>query len=112
MTAWSQIVLIPASIHMPAWGEIAIAAGIAAIVVFWFHGKNRFETIGAPIVFGAIIMLFVLLFTGGPISFTIEYGVKEYVGPVLRGVFGLLVMIGIVALVGGWVIEKFRKLRK
>jgi len=69
---------------MPAWGEIVLALGVTAMLLYWLHSKDRFRTIGAAVVIGAITMFFSLLLTGGPISRALEEGVTDYVAPVLQ----------------------------
>jgi hypothetical protein len=94
--------------HMPAWGEIAIASGVTAVLLYWLHSKDRFRTIGAAGVIGAIIMFFSLLVTGGPISHVIEDGVTDYVAPVLQTAFLIFLLI----MAGEWAVDRIRGHRK
>jgi xanthine/uracil permease len=94
--------------HMPAWGEIAIASGVTVILLYWLHSKDRFRTIGAAVVIGAVIMFFGLLVAGGPISHAIEDGVTDYVAPVLQTAFLIFLLI----MAGEWAVDKIRGRRK
>ena len=93
---------------MPAWGEIAIASGVTVILLWWLHSKDRFRTIGAAVVIGAISMFFSLLLTGGPISHALEEGVTDYVAPVLQIAFLVFLLI----MAGEWAVDRIRGRRK
>jgi hypothetical protein len=93
---------------MPAWGEIAFASAVTAILLLWLHAKDRFRSIGAAIVIGAVTVFLCLVVTGGPISHAIEGGINAYLAPVLQ--VALLIFLLVTA--GGWAVEKIRKRRK
>ena len=87
-----------------ALGEIVIASGVTAILLYWLQSKDRFRTVGAALIIGAIIMFFSLLVTGGPISHAIEVSVTDYVAPVLQTAF----LIFLLLMAGEWALDKIR----
>jgi len=93
---------------MTAWQELAIAAGIAAILVYWIHGQERFTTVGAAILIGAGIMLIALTITSGPISRTFDIFFAIYVAPTVGTLFGLFMFLAILWLGWTWMAEKIR----
>jgi hypothetical protein len=93
---------------MTAWQELAIAAGIAAILVYWIRRQERFTTVGAAVVIGAGIMLIALTITGGPISRTFDIFFAIYVAPTVGTLFGLFTFLAILWLGWTWVAEKIR----
>jgi hypothetical protein len=98
--------------NMTAWEELAISAGIAAIVVYWFHWHERFTTVGATIVIGASIMLTTLAIVPGDIRRTIDIFFAIYVAPTVGTLFGLFMFVAILWLGWTWVAEKIRRRRK
>jgi hypothetical protein len=84
-------------------GEIALASIVAALLVTWLRSKDRFH-IGSAVVIGAIVMLFVLLMIGGPISEALQYGMTAIVGRVLVGLLGFTAL----GLFLEWTVEKVR----
>jgi hypothetical protein len=97
---------------MPAWQELAIAACIAATLVYWIHRKDRFTSIGPPIFFGAGIMLIVLGIVPGDIRRTFDIFFAIYIEPTVGTLFGLIVFLALLWLVGTWVAETIRKRRE
>jgi len=97
---------------MPAWQELAIAASIAATLVYWIHRKDRFTSIGPPIVFGAGIMLIVLGIVPGDIRRTFDILFAIYVEPTLGTLFGLFIFLALLWLMGTWAAEKIRRRRE
>jgi hypothetical membrane protein len=87
--------------RLPAWGEIAFASAVTAILLLWLHAKDRFRSIGAAIVIGAVTVFLCLVVTGGPISHAIEDGITQV---------ALLIFLLVTA--GGWAVEKIRRPRK
>jgi hypothetical protein len=93
---------------MTVWQELAIAAGIAAIVVYWFHRLERFTTVGVLIVVGAGIMLATLSIVPGEIRRTIDIFFAIYIAPTVGTLFGLFMFLAILWLGWMWIIEKIR----
>jgi integral membrane sensor domain MASE1 len=89
---------------MPAWGEIVIASSATAVLLYWLYSKDRFRTVGAAVVIGAVTMFFSLLVTGGPISYAIDNGIGDYVAPVLQAAF----LIFLLVMAGEWAVDKIR----
>jgi len=96
---------------MTAWQEPAIAAVIAAILVYWIHRQERFTTVGAAVVIGAAIMLIALTMTGGPIARAFDIFFAIYVAPTVGTLFGLFMFLAILWLGWTWVAEKIRQWR-
>ena len=96
---------------MTAWQEPAIAAVIAAILVYWIHRQERFTTVGAAVVIGAAIMLIALTITGGPIARAFDIFFAIYVAPTVGTLFGLFMFLAILWLGWTWVAEKIRQWR-
>ena len=96
---------------MTAWQELAIAAVIAAILVYWIHRQERLTTVGAAVVIGAAIMLIALTMTGGPIARAFDIFFAIYVAPTVGTLFGLFMFLAILWLGWTWVAEKIRQWR-
>jgi hypothetical protein len=94
---------------MTAWQELAIAAGIAAILAYWIHRRERFMTVAAAVVIGTGIMLIALTITGGPISRAFDIFFAIYVAPTVGTLFGLFMFLAILWLGWTWVAEKIRQ---
>jgi len=99
---------------MTAWQEPAIAAVIAAILVYWIHRQERFTTVGAAVVIGAAIMLIALTITGGPIARAFDIFFAIYVAPTVGTLFGLFMFLAMLlmflAMAWPWVTEKIRNI--
>ena len=97
---------------MTAWQELAIAAGVAAIIVYWLHRHERFTTVGAPIVIGAVVTLVSLAIVPGDIRRTVDIFFAIYIAPTVGTLFGLFMFLALLWLMGTRAAEKIRQLRE
>jgi len=100
---------------MMAWAEVAIAAFMTGILLYWLHSKDRFRTISAAVAIGAVSMLACFLVTGGPIARAIDIFFAIYIAPTVGTLFGLFMFLAMLfmflAMAWPLVTEKIRKWR-
>ena len=100
---------------MTAWAEVAIAAGMTGILLYWLHSKDRFRTISAAVAIGVVSILACFLVTVGPISRAIDIFFAIYIAPTVGTLFGLFMFLAMLfmflAMAWPLVTEKIRKWR-